>query len=111
MSDQVLLRKNLNMTSIKSFTQEQINHHKIAYIPPSDEIGPNPLYLQFIFSVKDKDNNVVPGQIFNITILPVNNQVRVLPFSLLLKIFPCSLFINMKCILLLFFLSYINLKV
>lgn len=83
LSDEVLLQKNSNFTSIKDFSQEQINHHKVAYLPPIDEIGPNPLYLQFIFSVKDKDNNVVTGQIFNITILPVNNQVSYKTFYLL----------------------------
>ncbi|XP_054709066.1 FRAS1-related extracellular matrix protein 1-like [Uloborus diversus] len=74
-SDGADLEKESNWTSVNTFTQEQINHHKIAYVPPKDEIGPNPLYLQFIFSVTDKDNNVVPGQVFNITILPVNNKV------------------------------------
>ncbi|CAL1281073.1 unnamed protein product [Larinioides sclopetarius] len=64
-----------NLSAIDSFTQEQINHQKIAYLPPVEEIGPNPLYLQFIFSVTDKDKNIVMGQVFNITILPVNNQV------------------------------------
>ncbi|XP_055926402.1 FRAS1-related extracellular matrix protein 1-like isoform X1 [Argiope bruennichi] len=64
-----------NMSAIKSFTQEQINHQKIAYLPPAEEIGPNPLYLQFMFSVTDKDKNTVTDQVFNITILPVNNQV------------------------------------
>ncbi|GFY59296.1 FRAS1-related extracellular matrix protein 1 [Trichonephila inaurata madagascariensis] len=75
LSNQALLNNSYNLTSIKSFTQEQINHQKIAYIPPIEEIGPNPLYLQFIFSVIDKDKNFVTGQVFNITILPVNNQV------------------------------------
>ncbi|GIY43648.1 FRAS1-related extracellular matrix protein 1 [Caerostris darwini] len=75
LSNEILLSKSYNLTGITSFTQEQINHQKIAYLPPFEEIGPNPLYLQFIFSVTDKDKNIVTGQVFNITILPVNNQV------------------------------------
>ncbi|KAG8178825.1 hypothetical protein JTE90_015378 [Oedothorax gibbosus] len=75
LSSQVILPEINNLTAITSFTQLQINHYKIAYLPPANEIGPNPLYLQFIFSVADKDKNTVPGQVFNITILPVNNQV------------------------------------
>ncbi|XP_035228266.1 FRAS1-related extracellular matrix protein 1-like, partial [Stegodyphus dumicola] len=74
-TNETMMFQDSNLTAIKNFTQEQINHHKIAYVPPSDEIGPNPLYLQFIFSVMDKDNNIVSGQIFNITIFPVNNQI------------------------------------
>lgn len=75
LSSQVILPEMKNLTAITSFTQQQINHYKIAYLPPANEIGPNPLYLQFIFSVADKDKNTVTGQVFNITILPVNNQV------------------------------------
>ncbi|KFM81803.1 FRAS1-related extracellular matrix protein 1, partial [Stegodyphus mimosarum] len=74
-TNETMVFQDSNLTAVKNFTQEQINHHKIAYVPPSGEIGPNPLYLQFIFSVTDKDNNIVSGQIFNITIFPVNNQI------------------------------------
>lgn len=73
--DESIAKKDLNLLPVTSFTQEHINHHKLAYMPPADDIGPNQLHLQFIFSVSDNYGNTVTGQQFNVTVIPVNNQI------------------------------------
>ncbi|XP_013785117.2 FRAS1-related extracellular matrix protein 2-like, partial [Limulus polyphemus] len=59
---------------VTEFTQAQINHHKIAYKPPSVEQGIIPRVIQFEFEVEDLAGNVLPGQIFTIRLLPVDNK-------------------------------------
>ncbi|XP_076351865.1 extracellular matrix protein 3-like [Tachypleus tridentatus] len=59
---------------VTEFTQAQINHHKIAYSPPSVEQGIIPRIIQFEFQVEDLAGNVLPGQIFIIRLLPVDNK-------------------------------------
>ncbi|XP_042894734.1 FRAS1-related extracellular matrix protein 1 isoform X2 [Parasteatoda tepidariorum] len=70
-----------NLSAIVSFTQKHVNHRKVGYVPPAGEIGPNPLFLQFIFSATDTHQNTVKGQTFNITVLPVNNKAPYLRTS------------------------------
>ncbi|XP_013786136.2 FRAS1-related extracellular matrix protein 1-like [Limulus polyphemus] len=71
---QVSLKKNFTLPSLTYFTQEEIRHHKVAYMPPASDVGPNPQTLQVVMSVSDRQGNTVTGQFFNITILPVDNQ-------------------------------------
>lgn len=52
-----------------------MNHHKIAYMPPVEDIGPDQLFVQFVFTVNDQQGGVLSGLIFNITVTPVDNQV------------------------------------
>lgn len=52
-----------------------MTYHKIAYMPPLEDIGPDPLFVQFVFSVNDQRGGVLTGLIFNITVTPVDNQV------------------------------------
>ncbi|XP_044284048.1 FRAS1-related extracellular matrix protein 1 [Varanus komodoensis] len=61
--------------SLRSFTQHAINHMKVAYMPPLQDIGPEPQYVQFTFSVSNQHGATLYGICFNITILPVDNQV------------------------------------
>lgn len=44
-------------------------------MPPVEDIGPEPLFVQFVFSVNDQQGGVLTGLIFNITVTPVDNQV------------------------------------
>ena len=67
--------KNPRVPAIWSFTQEQINTWDIVYMPPVKDIGPIRRYAKFEFSVSDLDGNTISGQTFDITILPVNNQI------------------------------------
>ncbi|XP_060618381.2 FRAS1-related extracellular matrix protein 1 isoform X3 [Anolis sagrei] len=60
--------------SLRSFTQNAINHMKVAYMPPLQDIGPEPQYIQFRFSVSNQHGGTLHGICFNITILPVDNQ-------------------------------------
>ncbi|XP_030844618.1 FRAS1-related extracellular matrix protein 1-like isoform X2 [Strongylocentrotus purpuratus] len=70
--------KDPNMPAIRTFTQGEINTHNIAYMPPLKEIGPNPVHIRFVFSVSDPFGNIVLGEFFDVTVLPVNNQEPVL---------------------------------
>ena len=49
----------------------------VAYVPPMNDIGPHPLNVQFIYSVSDLHGNFEVNQTFDVTVLPVNNQVNV----------------------------------
>lgn len=59
---------------VTTFTQAQINHHKISYKPPAQELGIVPRIIQFEFEVQDEAGNVLPGQTFTIFLTPVDNQ-------------------------------------
>lgn len=54
--------------------QHAVNHHKVAYMPPIEDIGPEPLFVQFVFSVSDQQGGALTGLTFNITVTPVDNQ-------------------------------------
>uniref|UniRef100_A0A8C8E4B8 FRAS1 related extracellular matrix 2b n=1 Tax=Oryzias sinensis TaxID=183150 RepID=A0A8C8E4B8_9TELE len=60
-------------TEVTTFTQAQINHHKIAYKPPDLELGITSRVLQFRFTVEDVSRNSLEG-VFTIFLKPVNNK-------------------------------------
>lgn len=60
-------------TKITSFTQAQINHHKIAYKPPDLELGITTHVLQFSYTVGDVSGNKADG-VFTIILKPVDNK-------------------------------------
>lgn len=60
-------------TEITSFTQAQINHHKIAYKPPDLELGITTHVLQFTYTVEDVSGNKADG-VFTIILKPVDNK-------------------------------------
>ncbi|XP_035863594.1 FRAS1-related extracellular matrix protein 1b [Sander lucioperca] len=59
---------------LKSFTQHAVNHLKVAFMPPVEDIGPEPLLVQFVFSVSDHHGGSVSGLLFNISVTPVDDQ-------------------------------------
>lgn len=56
------------------FLQHTVNHMKVAFMPPVEDIGPDPLFVQFVFSVIDHHGGTAIGLTFNITITPVDDQ-------------------------------------
>ncbi|XP_075688196.1 FRAS1-related extracellular matrix protein 1-like [Rhinoderma darwinii] len=69
-----LLEKDPSISMLRSFTQHAVNHMKVAYMPPVQDIGPDPLWVQFEFSVSDQHGGRLTGLIFNITVIPVDDQ-------------------------------------
>ncbi|XP_036034922.1 FRAS1-related extracellular matrix protein 1 isoform X1 [Onychomys torridus] len=68
------LIKNPTAQGLRSFTQHAVNHMKVAYMPPMQDIGPSPRHVQFTVSVSNQHGGTLHGICFNITILPVDNQ-------------------------------------
>lgn len=58
---------------VAHFTQAQINHHKISYRPPDQELGVAARVAQFQFQVEDRAGNVASG-IFTLYLQPEDNQ-------------------------------------
>lgn len=48
---------------------------KVAYMPPMRDIGPHLRHVQFMFSISNQHGGALHGICFNITVLPVDNQV------------------------------------
>ncbi|XP_013409601.1 FRAS1-related extracellular matrix protein 1 isoform X2 [Lingula anatina] len=71
---QPMLMKDPSLPTITTFKQYEVNHAKIAYMPPSNDIGSTSKQVQFLFSVSDSAGNELTGQSFDITVLPVDNQ-------------------------------------
>ncbi|XP_024865417.1 FRAS1-related extracellular matrix protein 1b isoform X2 [Kryptolebias marmoratus] len=68
------MKKDHMVPVLKSFTQHAVTHMKVAFMPPVEDIGPDPLFVQFVFSVSDHTGGTVSGLLFNITVTPVDNQ-------------------------------------
>uniref|UniRef100_A0A3Q2YJU6 Fras1 related extracellular matrix 1b n=1 Tax=Hippocampus comes TaxID=109280 RepID=A0A3Q2YJU6_HIPCM len=60
--------------ALKSFTQHAVDHLKVAYMPPLEDIGPDPLAVRFVFSVSAHRGGAVANLDFNITVTPVDDQ-------------------------------------
>uniref|UniRef100_A0A3B3RES9 Fras1 related extracellular matrix 1b n=1 Tax=Paramormyrops kingsleyae TaxID=1676925 RepID=A0A3B3RES9_9TELE len=61
-------------TAFNLSPQHAVNHLKVGYMPPLEDIGPEPIFVQFVFSVSDQQGGALSGLVFNITVTPVDNQ-------------------------------------
>ncbi|XP_051929938.1 FRAS1-related extracellular matrix protein 1b isoform X2 [Hippocampus zosterae] len=68
------LKRDPTAPALKSFTQHAVDHLKVAYMPPLEDIGPDPLAVRFVFSVSDRRGGAVADLDFNITVTPVDDQ-------------------------------------
>ncbi|XP_034438389.1 FRAS1-related extracellular matrix protein 1-like isoform X1 [Hippoglossus hippoglossus] len=68
------MRRDHMVPVLKSFTQHAVNHMKVGFMPPVEDIGPAPLFVQFVFSVSDHHGGSISGLLFNITVTPVDDQ-------------------------------------
>ncbi|RVE74139.1 hypothetical protein OJAV_G00038340 [Oryzias javanicus] len=68
------MKKDQMVPGLKSFTQHAVGHMKVAFMPPVEDIGIEPLFVQFVFSVIDQHGGTISGLTFNITVTPVDNQ-------------------------------------
>ncbi|XP_035509431.1 FRAS1-related extracellular matrix protein 1b [Morone saxatilis] len=68
------MKKDHMVPVLKSFTQHAVNHMKVAFMPPVEDIGPEPLFIQFVFSISDHHGGTVSSLLFNITVTPVDDQ-------------------------------------
>ncbi|XP_063776484.1 FRAS1-related extracellular matrix protein 3 [Pseudophryne corroboree] len=68
-----IVLSDLQDVQVTSFTQAQINHHKISYRPPEKELGIVPKVLQFNYTVEDASGNSINGT-FTIFLQPVDNK-------------------------------------
>uniref|UniRef100_A0A8C0GTI4 FRAS1 related extracellular matrix 2 n=1 Tax=Chelonoidis abingdonii TaxID=106734 RepID=A0A8C0GTI4_CHEAB len=58
---------------VMHFSQAQINHHKVSYRPPQQELGVAPRLAQFQYQVEDAAGNAAQGT-FTIYLQPIDNQ-------------------------------------
>ncbi|XP_061636386.1 FRAS1-related extracellular matrix protein 1b [Phyllopteryx taeniolatus] len=80
------LRRDPTAPALKSFTQHAVDHLKVAYMPPLEDIGPDELTVQLVLSVSDRrGGGAVAGVLFNITVTPVDDQAPQ-AFSNLLRV-------------------------
>ncbi|XP_061620275.1 FRAS1-related extracellular matrix protein 1a [Phyllopteryx taeniolatus] len=66
--------KDTNAPVLRLFTQHAINFMKVAYMPPTMDIGPFLRYIQFVLSVTNQHGKTLDGICFNVTVVPVDNQ-------------------------------------
>uniref|UniRef100_A0A665VGY6 Fras1 related extracellular matrix 1b n=1 Tax=Echeneis naucrates TaxID=173247 RepID=A0A665VGY6_ECHNA len=68
------VNQGLQFSEVSKHIQHAVNHMKVAFMPPIEDIGPEPLFVQFVFSVSDHHGGTVSGLLFNITVTPVDDQ-------------------------------------
>ena len=74
-NDTVSYNKHSHLPAVHRFTQADVNADRIAYVPPSQDIGPIRRHARFIYAVKDSNGNKILNHFFDITLLPVNNRI------------------------------------
>lgn len=57
-----------------TFKQSHVNHGKIAYMPPPDEVGIVPKIVEFIYTVVDPAGNEQTNQLHRMLLQPVDNK-------------------------------------
>ena len=76
--------KSNDIPAAHTFKQKDINHMKIGYMPPLQDIGPEARLVRFVYTVQDSSGNKVLNQQFDIDVQPVNDKYPVFTSSRLL---------------------------
>lgn len=79
-----MVTKDESLKEVHTFKQEDINHMKIAYMPPLTDIGPEGRLVRFVYTVQDASGNRVLDQYFDIDVQPVNDKAPLFITSKLL---------------------------
>lgn len=64
----------LSPKAVSTFTQAEVNYHKVFFQAPQTEVGTMSQRIRFEFRVRDQGGNSIDGQQFDITLHPVNSQ-------------------------------------
>ena len=72
--DLTMVSKSNEIPAARTFKQEDINHMKIGYMPPLQDIGPEARLVRFVYTVQDSSGNKVLNQQFDIDVQPVNDK-------------------------------------
>jgi hypothetical protein len=60
---------------LTTFSQADVDDGRVAYVPPRDDIGSIERHVRFMFAVSDSRGACIMDQTFDITVMPVNNQL------------------------------------
>ena len=74
MHNLTMSNKDESIPAVKTFRQEDINHLKVGYMPPIEDIGSEPRLVRFVYTVQDSSGNKVLNQQFDIDVQPVNDK-------------------------------------
>ena len=69
---------------LELFSQKQVDHFQIIFIPYSIDIGNDTRIVLFTFDVQDPNGNTVKNQTFEIQVIPLNEELPVFITSVLI---------------------------
>lgn len=62
------------LTPLASFTQDQVDRRQVTYCAGAEDVGYYSQKVVFNMTLRDRVGRIVSGVVFNVSVLPVNNQ-------------------------------------